>query len=97
MEKENRREERTEAQKIVLSGRKNLTVTGVKEVIAFDETCILLDTTEGRLHIKGAGLKVKSLNEQEEVLTVEGKFDSAAYTGNSSRKKEKSVIRRLLQ
>lgn len=82
-------------QDIVLSARENLRVTGVKDVIAFDETCILLETALGRLHVKGEGLKVKSLDEKAGELFLEGKIDSLAYTGAG--KQGGSMLRRLFQ
>ncbi|MCD8119912.1 MAG: YabP/YqfC family sporulation protein [Lachnospiraceae bacterium] len=82
-------------QDVFLCARENLRVTGVKNVVAFDESCILLETVLGRLHVKGKDLKVKSLNEQAEELVLEGKIDSLAYAGGG--KQGGSVFRRLFQ
>ena len=48
--------------KLILDNRKEASVTGVKDVISFDEKEILLQTADGKLQIRGSGLHVKGLN-----------------------------------
>lgn len=45
--------------KLILDNRKEASVTGVKDVISFDEKEILLQTADGKLQIRGSGLHVK--------------------------------------
>ena len=47
--------------KLILDNRKEASVTGVKDVISFDEKEILLQTADGKLQIRGSGLHVKGL------------------------------------
>lgn len=46
---------------IILENRKKMTLTGVEEVISFDDEKILLNTKLGALTIKGQNLKMISL------------------------------------
>ena len=48
--------------KLILDNRKEASVTGVKDVISFDEKEIFLQTADGKLQIRGSGLHVKGLN-----------------------------------
>ena len=48
--------------RLTMDNRKEAFVTGVKEVVSFDEKEILLLTAEGRLQIRGTQLHVKGLN-----------------------------------
>ena len=48
----------TGGHKIWISGRKSGTVTGISDVLSFDETEILMDTEMGMLSIKGKGLHI---------------------------------------
>ena len=41
--------------KLILDNRKEASVTGVKDVISFDEKEILLQTADGKLQIRAAG------------------------------------------
>ena len=43
---------------IIIEDRKKLTLSGVKDVISFDDETLLLETALGRLTVKGAGLHI---------------------------------------
>ena len=43
---------------IIIEDRKKLTLSGVKDVISFDDETLLLETVLGRLTVKGAGLHI---------------------------------------
>ena len=49
---------------IILENRKKMTLTGVEEVISFDDEKILLNTKLGALTIKGQNLKMNKLDVQ---------------------------------
>ena len=48
--------------KLTLNERKNLTMTGVSEVVSFDENTIQLRTGLGLLTVQGQELKLKTLS-----------------------------------
>mgnify|MGYP000641424166 CR=1 FL=1 len=58
---------------LMLERQKGGTITGIREVISFDEKEILLHTEEGKLSIKGEGLHVKHLDLKSGQLSLEGK------------------------
>ena len=47
--------------KLMLERQKGGTITGIRDVISFDEKEILLHTEDGKLSIKGETLHVKHL------------------------------------
>ena len=47
--------------KLTLNERKQLTVTGVTEVISFDETAVIARTEYGTLVVQGQDLQLKTL------------------------------------
>ena len=49
---------RTRAHRVVLENRSKGTVTGIQDVVSFDENQIVLDTDMGLLTIKGKNLHV---------------------------------------
>ena len=59
-------------------------VTGVQDVTEFDNNIIDLDTSLGRLLIKGRDLKVKGLNLEKGEVEIEGSMDSLVYTTKQS-------------
>lgn len=82
------------AHKISISGRTEGTITGVEEVNEFDNDAISLDTSMGRLIIKGHELHVKRLNLEKGEVDIEGSVDSFYYT---SKKDNESVFKRLFK
>lgn len=58
---------------LMLERQKGGTITGIREVISFDEKEILLHTEEGKLSIKGEGLHVKHLDLKSGQLSLEEK------------------------
>lgn len=65
--------------KLTLDRREKLTVSGVTEVVSFDENCVVVGTGLGRLVIQGEGLRLKQLTPEGGNVTVEGKVGSLAY------------------
>ena len=70
-----------QAHHLELSRREKGTVTGVLEVIAFDEHEILLKTSQGMLTIKGNDLHVSRLDLDSGETELEGKVDALLYSG----------------
>ncbi len=71
--------EEQHAHKLTLNDRKKLTMTGVTEVISFDETVVMLKTQLGTLIIQGAGLQLKELSPQGGQMAVEGTVSALSY------------------
>ncbi|MBQ3583953.1 MAG: YabP/YqfC family sporulation protein [Lachnospiraceae bacterium] len=74
----------TLSHKVIISGRNQGMVTGVQDVTEFDNNIIDLDTSLGRLLIKGRDLKVKGLNLEKGEVEIEGSMDSLVYTTKQS-------------
>ena len=63
-----------------LEERRSVALTGVEEVLAFDENQVVLRTGSGEVALMGEGLHVTRLMMDDGQLTVEGKIDSFFYT-----------------
>lgn len=70
-----------------VENREKLTITGVRDVMNFDDNTIVLDTEMGGLVIKGTGLHINKLNVDDGNLFIEGFVTSCAYTDKSDSKK----------
>ena len=66
--------------KIIIDERKNLNISGVLEVKAFDDETLILDTVLGGLTIKGEELHIISFNTETADLIAVGKTHAAVYT-----------------
>ena len=73
------REECVLPHKLVLNERKLLTVTGVTEVVSFDDASVIAQTELGTLMVQGNGLQLKTLLPEGGQVTVEGHISSLVY------------------
>ena len=66
-------------QRIELSGRESLTVSGVEDVERFDETEIVMNTSLGVLVVTGDSLHIGKLSLDGGELHVDGRIDGINY------------------
>ena len=78
--------------KLTLIRRSKLTMTGVKEVISFDENTVALQTCMGTLVILGEGLQLRMLSVEGGQVAVEGTVESLQYAPD---RPAGSLLRRL--
>ena len=65
--------------RLALSERKKLTVTGVAEVISFEDTSVILQTGMGTLMVQGSTLQLKTLSLEGGQVEVEGNIAALIY------------------
>ncbi len=64
---------------VTLDRRESMSVTGLLEVISFDEEAIIADTEMGVLVLRGMNLHVSRLNLESGELEVDGEIFSLSY------------------
>ena len=65
--------------RLVLDQRKRPTMTGVGEVISFEEDGVVLKTTQGILQLQGRGLKLQTLVPDGGQLEITGLITGLCY------------------
>ena len=65
--------------KLTLNDRKALTVTGVTEVVSFDENLVVMRTGMGTLVVQGSDLKMKTLSLDGGQVAVDGTIAALQY------------------
>lgn len=84
--------------KLMLENRGSGTVTGIQEVVSFDENQVVLDTDLGLLTIKGKNLHVSRLTLEKGEVDLDGAIDSLSYSSNEAlRRSGESVFARLFK
>ena len=78
--------------KLTLDQRKRLTLTGVSEVLSFQEDAVLLKTALGNLTIQGRQLQLKTLSPEGGQVDVEGQICALVYEEPRS---SGGILRRL--
>jgi len=65
--------------KLCLNERKELTMTGVTEVVSFDDSTVVLHTGLGTLVIQGQDLQLKTLSLEGGQVAVDGSVAALIY------------------
>ena len=71
---------------IQLEERHRLVVTGVSEVLSFDENEVIMDTSLGLLTVEGEVLHVEKLSLDMGELSLEGSIQSLCYSRDRQKK-----------
>lgn len=66
--------------KLVLTGRRTCTISGVCDVLSFDVKEVLLETDQGMLMLKGEDLHVSRLTLDKGEVDIDGRIDSLTYS-----------------
>ena len=72
--------------KVTMQERKNLTMTGVTEVVSFDDHSVVLRTCMGTLVVHGQGLQLKQLSQEGGQVGVEGEISALVYERGGSQR-----------
>jgi len=62
-----------------LEGREKLTLSGITEVVSFDDTAVIMHTPLGRLTVLGQQLQLRSLTPEGGSVTIRGQIDALSY------------------
>ena len=65
--------------KLQLNDRRQLTMTGVAEVVSFDDTLVVLQTSLGTLSVQGSELQLKTLSVEGCQIAGEGHVSALSY------------------
>lgn len=83
-----------QSHRLSLTDRKKLTMTGVTEVISFEDTAVVLGTALGTLIVQGEQLQLKTLSLEGGQVEVDGSVSALVYREQRS---ESGWLRRLLE
>lgn len=72
--------------KLTLTQRSNLTMTGVTEVVSFDDGAVILRTELGTLVVQGRELQLKTLSAEGGQVAIEGNVAALIYEESRQQK-----------
>lgn len=67
------------AHSVSMEDRCRMNVTGVEDVESFDETVIVMNTSQGDLIVRGSGLHIGKISLDVGQLSVEGVINELSY------------------
>lgn len=85
--------------KLELLNREKGNVTGIQDVVSFDENQMILDTDMGLLTVRGKALHVSRLTLEKGEVDIDGRIDSLTYSEQtaSAGSKAESLLSRLFR
>lgn len=81
-------------QNVILESGKHLVLSGVIEVLSFDEEAISLETELGGLEIRGNGMHIISFDTAAGDMIVDGAIYAVVYTKST---KPQSFLKRVFR
>lgn len=84
-------------QNIILENRNKLSVSGVKDVLSFDDQVVIMETELGLLTVKGENLKINKLSIDTSEVIVEGETNSISYSEQNKMKQEGSLLSKIFK
>ncbi|MBE6824094.1 MAG: sporulation protein YabP [Ruminococcaceae bacterium] len=70
---------------LILDNRSKLTLTGVNDVLGFDEQNVNLLTDIGALIVKGEALHINKLSLESKDVCIDGKINSLQYLSQNTK------------
>ena len=67
-------------QNIILENREKLNITGVLDVLSFDDQVVILETELGLLTVKGENIRINKLSLDSSEVTIDGEIYQMAYS-----------------
>ena len=84
-------------QNLVLENREKLSISGVLDVLSFDDQVVIVETELGLLTIKGENLRINKLSIDTSEVVVEGEIYNLAYSENDINQKGINLFNKLFK
>jgi len=84
-------------QNLVLENREKLSISGVLDVLSFDDQVVIVETELGLLTIKGDNLHINKLSIDTSEVIVEGEIYHLAYSENDIEKKSSGFLNKIFK
>lgn len=84
-------------QNLVLENRKKLSISGVEDVLSFDDQIVILETSLGMLTIKGEDLRINKLSIDTTEVVIEGEMNSFSYSEKQDKKASGSLLGKIFK
>ena len=94
---EDRKVNKTKPHNVMVESREKLNITGVRDVVSFDESTIILSTELGGLVLKGTNLHINKLNVEDGNLNIEGYVTALNYTDKNDKQKSGSFFSNIFK
>lgn len=84
-------------QNLILENRGKLSISGVNDVLSFDDQVVMVETELGLLTIKGENLRINKLSIDTSEVIVEGNISYLAYSDKELEKSKGNLISKIFK
>ena len=84
-------------QNIILENREKLSISGVLDVLSFDDQIVILETQLGLLTVKGENLRINKLSLDTEEVIIDGEIYNLWYSEKDSTQKSGGIFNKIFR
>ena len=84
-------------QNLILENRGKLSVSGVNDVLSFDDQVVIVDTELGLLTVKGENIRINKLSLDTSEVIVEGEISSLVYSQSKQDKSSGTLLSKIFK
>ena len=84
-------------QNIILENREKLSISGVLDVLSFDDQIVILETELGLLTVKGENLRINKLSLDTSEVVVDGEIYNLGYSEKDNNQKSGSFFGKIFR
>jgi len=84
-------------QNIVLENREKLNITGVLDVLSFDDQIVILETELGLLTVKGENLRINKLSLDSSEVIIDGEINQLSYSEKDNIEKSGKFLNKIVK
>ena len=84
-------------QNLILENRGKLSISGVNDVLSFDDQVVMVETELGLLTVKGENIRINKLSLDTSEVIIEGDISYLAYSDKELEKNKGNLISKIFK
>lgn len=84
-------------QNIILENREKLSISGVLDVLSFDDQIVILETELGLLTVKGDNLRINKLSLDTADVVIDGEIYNLGYSEKDTNQKSGGLFNKIFK
>lgn len=84
-------------QNIILENREKLSISGVLDVLSFDDQIVILETELGLLTVKGDNLRINKLSLDTAEVVIDGEICNLGYSEKDINQKSGGLLGKIFR
>ena len=84
-------------QNLILENRGKLSISGVLDVLSFDDQVVIVETELGLLTVKGENIRINKLSLDTAEVIIEGEISSLSYSQNKQEKNSGTLLSKIFK